>query len=60
MHWAYVSAIHALMIDGEITKERAAAHYAALSKEEQEKDTAPMNCMLGLLRQFEGLRIYRL
>ncbi len=52
--------IHALMIDGEITKERAAAHYAALSKEEQEKDTAPMNCMLGLLRQFEGLRIYRL
>ncbi len=52
--------IHALMSDGEITAETAAAHYAGLPAEEQDKDTAPMNCMLGLLRQFEGIRIYRL
>lgn len=32
--------------------------YDALEKEEQNKDTEPMNCMLNLIREYDGLRIY--
>jgi hypothetical protein len=52
--------VHKLMMDGEITSEKAAAHYAKLPEEEQDKDTKPMNSMLKLIRQFDGVRIYRL
>lgn len=34
-------------------------HYHELPIDEQDKDTAPMNLMLKLLKEFEGLRIYR-
>lgn len=34
--------------------------YDELDKEEQDKDTAPMNCMLRLIEQYDGLRIYRI
>lgn len=52
--------IHNLMMDGMLTQENVLQHYEALSKEEQNKDTTPMNSMLKLLKQYEGLRIYRL
>ncbi len=52
--------IHKLMMDEMLTKESILKHYEELSTEEQNKDTAPMNSMLKLLRQYEGLRIYRL
>ena len=35
-------------------------HYNELSEDEQDKDTAPMNYMLKLIKEFEGLRIYKL
>ena len=41
---------HSLMIDD----------YYALPAEEQEKDTAPMNALLRLVEEFDGLRIYRI
>lgn len=41
---------HALMIED----------YEELDKEEQDKDTEPMNCMLHLIGQYDGLRIYRI
>ena len=34
--------------------------FTALSDEEIEKDAAPMHKMLELIRQFEGLAIYRM
>lgn len=33
--------------------------YEELSKDEQDKDTEPMNCMLRLIDEYDGLRIYR-
>lgn len=41
---------HKLMVDD----------YFALSAEEQDKDTAPMNRMLELIEEFDGLRVYRM
>jgi hypothetical protein len=52
--------VHKLMLDGEITAESALEHYDHLPAEEQDKDTAPMNSMLKLIRQYDGLRIYRM
>jgi hypothetical protein len=52
--------VHKLMMDGEITEESALEHYNDLPVEEQDKDTAPMNSMLKLIRQYDGLRIYRM
>lgn len=34
--------------------------YSSLNEAEQAKDTEPMNCMLRLIEQFDGLRIYRM
>ncbi len=34
--------------------------YNELDAAEQDKDTAPMNCMLQLIEQYDGLRIYRI
>ncbi|MGN0676898.1 MAG: hypothetical protein ACI4K5_04060, partial [Ruminococcus sp.] len=35
-------------------------NYERLDKAEQDKDTDPMECMLAMLRMFDGIRIYRL
>lgn len=43
-----------------VTEEAAAANYKRLDKAEQDKDTEPMECMLALLKMYDGLRIYRL
>lgn len=44
----------------EVTAEDAMANYERLDKAEQDKDTEPMECMLALLKMYDGLRIYRL
>lgn len=36
------------------------ANYERLDKAEQDKDTDPMECMVAMLKMFDGLRIYRL
>lgn len=43
-----------------VSAEDAKANYERLGKAEQDKDTEPMECMLAMLRMFDGLRIYRL
>ena len=43
-----------------VLKEQAEANYKRLDKEEQDKDTEPMECILAMLRMFEGVRIYKL
>ncbi len=43
-----------------VSVEQAEENYRRLDKEEQDKDKDPMECMLALLRMFDGLRIYRL
>lgn len=43
-----------------MTPEQAEANYLRLDQGERDKDTAPMECMLAMLRMFDGLRIYRL
>lgn len=45
---------------GEVSDAQALENYNNLGKEEQDKDTAPMECMLTMLKMFDGLRIYRL
>ena len=44
----------------EVTEEDAGENYKRLDKAEQDKDTEPMECMLAMIRMFDGLRIYRL
>lgn len=55
---------HKDMIPGftgfDVSCKDAEENYGRLDKAEQEKDTDPMNCMLAMLRMFDGLRIYRL
>ena len=46
--------------EGHVTAEAAKKNYYRLDKEEQDKDTDPMECMLAMLKMFGGLRIYRL
>lgn len=43
-----------------VSEEAAKANYERLDKAEQDKDTDPMECMLTMLKMFDGLRIYRL
>lgn len=43
-----------------VSDEQARENYERLDKAEQDKDTDPMECMLAMLRMFDGLRIYRL
>ena len=51
---------HAMAMDGELTKEKILRHYRdCLSESEKDKDFEPFNCMLRLIRRFDGLRIYR-
>lgn len=46
--------------DGKVSLKQAQENYARLGKSEQDKDTEPMECMLAMLKMFDGLRIYRL
>lgn len=48
------------MLDGELTEERIREHWLSLPEEYQGKDWKPFNKLLDLLREFDGLRIYRL
>ena len=43
-----------------VSREEAEKNYRRLDKEEQDKDIEPMECMLAMLRVFDGVRIYRL
>lgn len=43
-----------------VSFEMAKKNYGRLSKAEQDKDTEAMECMLALLKMYDGLRIYRL
>ena len=38
----------------------AKANYDRLEKAEQDKDSEAMQCMLAMLKVFDGIRIYRL
>lgn len=40
--------------------EQIKENYERLDKAEQDKDTEPMECMLAMLKVFDGLRIYRI
>lgn len=44
----------------QVTKEQAEENYRRIGSAEQDKDRDPMECMLALLRMFDGLRIYRI
>lgn len=48
------------IVDGVISDEAVKENYDRLGKGEQDKDIAPMDAMLTLLKMFEGLRIYRI
>lgn len=44
----------------DISEEAVKKNYDRLGKAEQDKDTNPMECVLVMLKLFDGLRIYRL
>ena len=44
----------------EVSDEDAEQNYKRLDKATQDKDSDPMECMLAMLKLFDGLRIYRL
>ncbi len=43
-----------------VSQEDAKTNYEKLDKQTQDKDTDPMECMLAMLKLFDGLKIYRL
>ena len=43
----------------DVSKEIAMKNYERLDKATQDLDKEPMECMLSMLRMFDGLRIYR-
>lgn len=43
-----------------VSFEAAKANYERLDLAEQDKDTEPMECMLAMLKMFDGIRLYRL
>lgn len=51
---------HKLTMDGDPTEEEIMQHYDQLPPDEQGKDWKPMECMLKLIKKYDGLRIYRL
>lgn len=65
MGWSYDTAYTA-QEDSKTVRELTRTHnliipdFNDLNQAEQDKDTEPMNCMLKLIEQFDGLRIYRL
>ena len=44
----------------DLTEDLVIKNYRRLSKEEQDKDIRPMECMLCMLKMFDGLRVYRI
>ncbi len=44
----------------DVSDEASKVNYERLDKATQDKDTEPMECMLAMLKMFDGLRIYRL
>lgn len=59
LHWDMIPGISDERF--EITEEEARENYdTRLNQVEKDKDTDPMECMLAMLRMFDGLRIYRL
>lgn len=44
----------------DVSEEAAEQNYDRLDKATQDKDTEPMECMLAMLKMFDGLRIYRI
>lgn len=44
----------------DVSDEAAELNYERLDKATQDKDTDPMECMLAMLKMFDGLRIYRI
>lgn len=44
----------------DVSDEVSKMNYKRLDKATQDKDTEPMECMLAMLKMFDGLRIYRL
>lgn len=44
----------------DVSGEASKANYERLDKAEQDKDTDPMECMVTMLKMFDGLRIYRI
>lgn len=51
---------HKLCMDGVPSSEEIRDHYLHLDKKDQDKDWRPFNRLLTLLRNVDGLRIYRL
>lgn len=47
-------------LGGDVSDEAAEQNYERLDKATQDKDTDPMECMLAMLKMFDGIRIYRL
>ena len=47
-------------IQTDVSDKQAKINYQRLCKEEQDMDTQPMECMLAMLKMFDGIRIYRL
>ena len=45
--------------NGVLTDEIVEKNYNRLNKSEQDKDKEPMECMLSMLKMFDGLRIYK-
>lgn len=52
--------MHKLAMDGNPTDREIRIHYDRLSADDQDKDAEPFNCMLKLIKQYDGLRIYKL
>ena len=52
--------MHALTMDPSATDEEILRHYETLSEADQGKDYLPFNRMLGLMKKFDGARIYML
>lgn len=49
---------HAMAMDGELTEEKILRHYRDfLPENERDKDFQLFNCMLKLIRRYDGLRI---
>jgi len=48
------------LIGFEVSDEAAEMNYERLDKVTQDKDTEPMECVLSMLKVFDGLRLYRL
>ena len=44
----------------DVSTDISKVNYERLDKAEKDKDTDPMECMLAMLKMFDGLRIYRL